>query len=222
VERSKSLYAPQIWKKTPGGTSPAIQIGFLNYPNEPRLTWHNQMSIPCELRLREFPEGLRLCRLPIDEIDNLRVGQQAWHDLRGSPGKNPLSAIQGDLFDIRAEIELAGASRFVITTRGQAVGYSVKDAEFTLGHAKAPLAPTAKRVRFQILVDRSSIELFADQGQATISRIVFPDPNDRSLSLTTEGGDIRVISLQVNRLESIWRENETRLGHPCASAISDK
>lgn len=68
---------------------------------------------------------------------------------------------------------------------------------------KAPLKPAAKRVRFQMLVDRSSVELFADQGQATIPRVMFSDPNDDRLSLTTEGDDIRVISLQVNRLESI-------------------
>ncbi len=145
-----------------------------------------------------------------------------WRDLTVSPGQNPLSVIQGDLFDIRAELELAGASGFTITARGQAVGYSVKDEEFTLGGAEAPLKPTAKRVRFQMLVDRSSIELFAGQGQATISRVVFPDPNDSNLSLTTEGGNIRVISLQVNRLESMWPESETRLGRPCESAISDK
>jgi hypothetical protein len=65
-------------------------------------------------------------------------------------------------------------------------------------------------VRFQVLVDRSSIELFADQGQATISTTVFPNPKDMGLSLAAEGGAICAVSLAVNRLESIWLEDGTK------------
>jgi levanase/fructan beta-fructosidase len=172
------------------------------------------MSFPCELTLRKLPEGVRLCRLPIDEIKNLRVGQQVWRNRTVRRGENLLAPIQGDLFDIRAEIELAGASGFSLTARGQAVRYSTQDERFECDGVKAPWKPSDNRIRLQMLIDRSSLEVFIDQGQVSISKAVFPDPADMSFSLLADGGEIRVVSLEVNRLESIWLEAETRLGRP--------
>jgi len=63
-----------------------------------------------------------------------------------------------------------------------------------------------KSLRLCILVDRSSIEVFADQGEVTLSAITLAN-SDRNVSLFSEGGSMRVISFEANRLESIW------LGH---------
>jgi sucrose-6-phosphate hydrolase SacC (GH32 family) len=214
VEHGSTLYATQTWKKAHRGGSQAIQIGWLRYPRQPRLTWFSQMSFPCELTLRKFPDGVRLCRRPIDEIDNLRSAQHAWRDLTVRPGDKPLAEIRGDVFDIRAEVDLLEASGFTLMLRGQAITYSARDRLFKLAGKKAPLKASAERVQFQVLLDRSSIELFADHGQSTLSRSVFPDPEDLSLILSAEGAAMRLVSLQVNRLESIWPENELQLDHP--------
>lgn len=39
---------------------------------------------------------------------------------------------------------------------------------------------------------------------------VFPDPKDMGLSLAAEGGEMCAVSLEVNRLESIWLERGTK------------
>jgi len=213
-DSGRCFYAPQTWKKTMESASSVVQIGFLRYPSEPRLTWHCQMGFPVELKLRRLPEGIRVCRQPIEEINNLRVARQAWSDLVVRPGENPLSEIEGDLFDIRAEIEPAGATAFGLTARGETVRYSLADGKLTSGPRSTRLRLPNGRLTLRVLLDRSSLEVFPDQGQVTISRTFFPQPDDKRLSLFAEGGDIRVISLEVNRLESIWLETDARLGHP--------
>ena len=70
AEYGEALYATQTWKRTMEG-GPAYQMAWMRYPLDRSLTWNGQMSFPVELTLRAFPEGIRLCRQPIDEINNL-------------------------------------------------------------------------------------------------------------------------------------------------------
>ena len=198
------FYAPQTWKKTIDGQDSLMQMGFLRYPLEPRLTWHDQMTFPMKLTLRKLSEGIRVCRQPIDEIATLWTDRHELHDLSVHPGDNPLSNLHGDLFDIRADIEAVNATAFGLTLRGESVRYSVPDEKLTSGKGSAIVKLRDKHLHLQILLDRSSIEVFPDQGQVSLSRTFFPDPANKDLGLFTEGGDIHVISLQVNTLESVW------------------
>ena len=54
-----------------------------------------------------------------------------------------------------------------------------------------------------MLVDRASLELFANDGQAAASFIVVPDPGNRRIAF--EGNDaLQIESLVVNELKSAW------------------
>jgi fructan beta-fructosidase len=202
VEYGKALYAAQAWKRTPEGGSPTYQISWMRYPLIPRLSWIGQMSFPVELTLRSFPEGIRLCRNPIDELNNLRVAQQRWRDLEMGPGSTPLE-ISGDLLDIRAEIEPRGAERFGFTIHNHEISYSNDARILRVDGTEAPLKQASTVLRLRILVDRSSIEVFAGDGQVTISNVVLTEPVHRTVVLNADG-KVRLVSLEVNQLESIW------------------
>jgi fructan beta-fructosidase len=207
------LYATQSWKHTFEGDGPVIQLAFVGYVREPRQTWIGQMSFPCELTLRTGPEGVRLFRYPLNVIKNLYAEQLVWRDQMISPNMNIPEGFEGDVLDIHAEIELAGAQTFGFELRGQRIAYDVGNSTLAW-HDSAPLLPVQNRVRLRILLDRSSIEIFGNDGQISITNLFFPDSTDHKLRLFTEGGDIRIISLEVNRLESIWQEKELALGYP--------
>lgn len=201
VEYSDTLWASQTWKRTIEG-GPVYQVAWMRYHLKPPLTWNGQVSFPVELTLRSFPEGIRLCRQPIDEINNLRVSQQSWRDLTVGPGqKGP--EIKSDLLDIRVELELNTATDFGVIVRGHPIRYSVPQQTLTLGSESAPLKLSNKRLRLRILVDRPSIEVYADEGQVTFSAITLDNTN-QDIRLVAEGGKVRVTSLEANRLESIW------------------
>lgn len=206
------LYATQTWKQTVEGDGPVTQMAFVGYVREPRLTWIGQMCFPCELTLRTCPEGIRLYRYPLNTIKNLYEEQFVWDDLRVSPGANILDGITGDVFDIRAEVEIGEADAFGFEIRGERIRYLVADRKLSW-HDTSSLEPIDNRVRLRILVDRSSIEIFGNDGRISVTNLFFPDASNGNVELFAEGGDIRVVSLEVNRLESIWQERNLDLGH---------
>ena len=77
----------------------------------------------------------------------------------------------------------------------------------------SPLEPINDRIKLRILVDRSSIEIFGNDGRLSVTDLFFPDGSNEHLELFAEGGDVRVVSLEVNRLESIWQERNLSLGY---------
>jgi levanase/fructan beta-fructosidase len=204
VDYGKALYAGQVWKRTPEGGPPAYQMFWMRYPNDRRLTWNGQMSFPVDLTLWAFPEGIRLCRRPIDEVNNLRVSQQRWRDVTVSSGQMSLDDLKGDLLDLRVELQSAGAAAFGMLVRGQPLRYSVADQTLHLGDAAAPLRLPDGKLRLQILVDRSSVEVFADRGQVTISAVTLDEIPESPVKFTAEGGKAQIGSLEANHLTSIW------------------
>ena len=205
-------YAAQTWKQTFEGDGPVTQMAFIGYQDEPRLTWIGQMSFPCELTLRSYPEGIRLCRNPVNAIKNLYDKQYRWRDLDVPSDVNPLDGISGTLFDISADIDPLEAGAFGFEIRGERIRYDVGEKALSWRDT-APLELINKRIKLRILVDRSSIEVFANDGKASITNLFFPDPAKNKIALFAEGGSIRVASMEVNHLESIWQKRDLELGY---------
>jgi sucrose-6-phosphate hydrolase SacC (GH32 family) len=202
VEYGKALYATQTWKLSmePGRV---YQMAWMRYPIAKEITWNGQMSFPVELTLRAFPDGIRLCREPIDELNNLRIAQHTWENLPLPAGGITIPELSGDLIDIRAEMKPAGASDFGLTIYGHEIRYSTVDRKLRLDAVSAPLNLPDQTLRMRILADRSSIEVFADMGQVTLSAITLENPN-HDIRLAASGADVMITFLEANRLESIW------------------
>jgi sucrose-6-phosphate hydrolase SacC (GH32 family) len=119
---SSHLYARKR-TNTPGR---CIQIAWMRDGSYPGMPFNQQMSFPCELKLRTFPDGLRICRLPVREIENIRGKKHKWENKILAPGENLLSGITGELFDIRAEFEISDSAEFGIKVRGEAIIYNAQ------------------------------------------------------------------------------------------------
>ena len=79
-------------------------------------------------------------------------------------GVNPLADIKGDLFDISAEIEPAHSKQVTLAIRGTPLEYDAEKKELKLLGKTAPLAADSTASSgLRILVDRSSIEVFAER-----------------------------------------------------------
>ena len=68
----------------------------------------------------------------------------------------------------------------------------------------APLSAENGRVKLHIFVDWSSVEVFGDDGQVCITDQIFPMPSSDGLALFANGGNARLVSLQIWPLRSIW------------------
>jgi sucrose-6-phosphate hydrolase SacC (GH32 family) len=206
-EWGDNSYAGQTYSDIPRQDGRRIQIAWMRGGKYPGMPFNQQMSFPCELTLRNVPEGLRLCRNPISEIEKIRAKEHKWTSRSLRPGENPLKEVAADLLDIRAEIEPGDAAAVVLKLRGETVKYDVKKKEIECGGKKANLEPSGGRIKLQVLLDRASLEVFGNAGQRCMSFCVPFDPKQTGLELSAVGGTARVPSLEAYELRSTWRKD---------------
>lgn len=196
------FYAAQSWSDVPDRR---IQIAWMVMGKYPGMPFNQQLSFPCELTLRTTPLGVRLCREPVKEIETLHRQTHSWDDETLGPGKNLLDGICGELFDIRVEIDLGSAALLLFDVRGKKINYKVEARELSAADRTACLEPIDNRIKLQILVDRTSVEIFAIDCGITISACFLPHPADTTLGFRVRGGECKVVSLKVHELCSAWQ-----------------
>ncbi len=197
-------YAAQTFSDLPAADGRRIQIAWMAGGKYPNMPFNQQMSVPVELTLRKFSEGLRLCTLPVREIDCLRQGAKFSFQGVLKPSDNPLESLRGELFDIRLQVEPGSAREIGLDIRGTPIRFDVQQRRLScLGHVVAiELADGCLPLR--ILVDRSSIEVFSGDGRANLAFCFLPPRDNRALVLFAAGGPANVRLLDVWRLDSVW------------------
>jgi fructan beta-fructosidase len=196
-------YAAQTFSDIPASDGRRIQICW-GRGDVPGMPFNQMMTFPTELTLRTTDEGVRLFSEPVIEIEALHGEKHAWRDEALKPGENLLAGISGDTFHIRAEFELGKADEFGFMIRGIPVCYDAKKRELRCHDKNAPLEPQDGKVRMEILVDRTSIELFGADGQVYLPVHVIPKDEDMSLELFSKGGKAKVNTLEVYEVRSAW------------------
>jgi len=198
-----NFYAAQTWSDISRADGRRIQIGWMAGGQYPGMPFNQQMSFPCELTLRTTPEGIRLFREPVRELQSLRGKAHEWHDVDLTAGVDPLAGLTGDLFEIQAELEPGPDAEVTFTIRGQKVTYSASRGIIAALGKEAPVSLEGGRLQLQILVDRTSIEAFVNHGRVVLSSCFLPGATDQGLSLSA-GGDATARSLRVYELKPAW------------------
>jgi sucrose-6-phosphate hydrolase SacC (GH32 family) len=104
------------------------------------------------------------------------------------------------LFHVRAEVSIPAGARLIFNIRGIPVILTSKTIES--GTSPASVSDQIKRV--EILVDRTSIEVFVNHGEISSTRFVLPHEN--GLATKAEGGSVTIQSLTVCPLTPAWTE----------------
>jgi levanase/fructan beta-fructosidase len=195
---SREFYAGQTFDNMPDGRR--VQIAWLRDGQFPGMPFNQQLTFPTMLTLHRTSDGLRLRRMPVKEIELLRDQKQA-----------KLDELSGDLLDINVVIEPGNAKRVGLIVRGESITYDVASKEVICGSNRAPLEMIDGRIALRVLVDRASIEIFANEGVVSISRNYTtpnaPAPAPASApTFVAEGGEARLISCEGYTLKSAWKK----------------
>ena len=108
-----------------------------------------------------------------------------------------------ELLDLSLVMESKGATEFGLRIHGQEIRYSTKEQMLFVDSASAPLALEGGQLRLRILVDRSSLEVFALPGAVSISTVTLTHAGE-PITLISRGGRATVVSLLANSLKPIW------------------
>ncbi len=204
ADYGENYYAAQTWNDMPARDQRRIQIAWMANGQYPGMPFNQQMSFPCELTLKTLPDGIKMCRYPIKEIKSLYGKKHSWKNLVITPGDDTQSEINGDLFDISLVIDPKQASEIGFNIRGEVVKYNVSDHKLTYRKASADLTPVNGKIKLRILVDRTSIEIFGNNGEVSISTCYLPNADNHKLELYSTGAPAKAVSLDIHELKSAW------------------
>ncbi|MFC1619943.1 glycoside hydrolase family 32 protein [Candidatus Neomarinimicrobiota bacterium] len=206
-----NFYAPQTFNNIPEADGRRIQIAWMDGGKYPGMPFNQQMSFPCELTLRSFPDGIRMCKNPIREIKKLYCKTITIPDMILKPGNNSLDGISGDLFDIQLEIELQETTMFGLRIANLLIQYDVNNQTISCGDATAMLPPEFNRIKLRALIDRTSVEVFGNDGRISMSSCYLPqNSSPGNPELFVRGGNARIVSLAVHPLKSIWHSRDQK------------
>lgn len=193
-----NFYATQSWGI---GNHPAprrVQVAWMRGGSYPHMPFNQQVSLPCELTLHRTEAGPRLCRTPIAEFDILTRRRHSW------PGR-VLEA--GDTWMVGAAWPLLRLTYDVVVRPGAALhlhlcGVSLKvtaDGLHLLGSEQSTLTPLT---HLDVVIDTTSIEVFANHGEASLTACTLPRQPD--IRVSAEGRSCTIRSFSLAELDSIW------------------
>jgi fructan beta-fructosidase len=199
-----AFYASQTFSDIPKEDGRRIQIGWATIAT-PGMPFNQMMNFPVELTLRTTPDGIRMCPMPAKEIEKLHKNEKVFKKKNINPGINLLKGFSGDYYDIDADIAIADAGRIGFRIRDVEIVFDVKEQKLMSGEESAPLRIINGRIQLRILVDKTSIEVYANNGEIFMPLAAFPEDDvKKDLELFTEGGTAKVKMLAVREIKSIW------------------
>jgi beta-fructofuranosidase len=221
LDKGFDFYAGQSFLDDKGRR---IVIGWMdmwesNMP-EQEHGWAGALTIPRELK---FNKNGNLSMIPIEELQKLR-NEYIFVQETTISEKTILQQIQGECLEIIAEFSLkeCSAKRFGIHVRcsldGQektSVIYDVKNGNIAVdrnysGKGEGGIRTSAVHgnydsIKLHLFIDRSSFELFVNNGETVMTSRIYPDPLSNSVELFSEGGAVSLIKLESWTLKDVWR-----------------
>jgi sucrose-6-phosphate hydrolase SacC (GH32 family) len=214
TDYGKDCYCALTFNNLPRNKRP-VMIGWMDNwqyaANLPTNPWRGQMTIPRSLSLRKTPEGIRLFQQPVESFaklespDSSQPPETHTFRLRSEMHLGSAQEIGWRLLSDASHYTLVGYDRrneklFVDRTRSGLADFS-KDFP---GRIEAPLKMSGDLLQLDIVVDRCSVEVFADGGRITSTNLVFPPPGANALKPYAEGGKAGAISATIKGIQSTW------------------
>jgi fructan beta-fructosidase len=232
VDYGADFYASTSFSDIPKSDGRRIWLGWLSnwkygarVPTDP---WRGAQSVPRELKLKRFTDGIRLLQEPVAELRMLRKQHTRVGNRSVDAANNLLRSkrVHGETLEIVTEISSGDASEFGLVVRkgdGEETVIGVDTKKRTLfvdrfrsgnvgfdehfpSRDGGPITFAAgKRVKLHIFVDRSSVEVFGNDGETVISEAIFPKRSSDEIELYSHGGRARVLKMDVWNLKSAYR-----------------
>jgi fructan beta-fructosidase len=226
----KDFYATNTWNDAPANNGRRLWIGWFSnwqYANvEPTVVWRGAQSVPRALMLRSYADGLRLIQQPVRELESLRheklrVVNASVEEVNRKIRK---SGTKGEVYEFEAELRPGQAADIGFRLRKgmdaeTLVGFDAIRGEVYVdrthsgeisfskdfpGRYAATLEQNAN-IKLHVFVDRSSVEVFANDGERVLSERIYPPPGSDGIELYAHGDGAKISSLTLWQLDSIWR-----------------
>ena len=227
IDNGLDYYASRVFQDYDSPEAPVYTLGWVcswDYAQTQPSEWGKGIwSIPREYSLKTTSEGIRLFQIPLPALTELR-GKQYSYEKPLMAGKTPLDVIKkmDNSYEIEAEFTSNGNNSFGIylcegENRKLVLNYETQSGILTLDRTNVTDAviPKFDRIAFtkvpmidnklllNIFVDKSTVEVFVNNGAAVLTALTFPSDHQTGVSLYSLGKG-NSIKLNAWQLSSIW------------------
>ena len=202
-----AYYAAQTFNNSPDGRT--VIMGWLRTRDknigekfyiDQKMPFNQQMSFPAKMELRTTASGIRLFRWPVDEIKSLYEKTYLFEEIELGILNEKLNGEKFEEIDLYVSFDRSKTSKFEMNIRGKVLTY-----EKGFFNYKDLSLPTLNenKVNVRILLDRTTIEIFADDGFSVLSDYAVSDSENTQISVLSNK-KLVFDKFEINKLDSIW------------------
>lgn len=205
-----------------------IMLGWMNnwdYANDiPTSPWRSAMTLPRKVGLTQTAEGPRLTQAPVKQVSKLG-GKPKYLETNKTITEGTRTLPQqaaGSIAQVDVVLDPGTAKTSGITVHGDAnnstvIGYDADSKKVYVDRSNSgnvgfhPAFASVEEmpvklnsngeVTLRVYLDRSSVEVFAQKGQRTLTDQVFPNAGADQLGVFANGGTAKLKSLKVTELQ---------------------
>ncbi len=222
VDHGRDNYAGVTWSDIPESDGRRLMIGWMSnwqYANlTPTEGFRGAMTIVREMSLETREGVVTLVQKPATELESIRKPILALQGATAAEAEHALQKPQLVSYEIHAELSTEYSSGFVVRTgaaNGTVVGFDAvsgcvyvdrtKSGEHSFhplfrGVQTAKLVSAGDSIDLRVFVDSASVEVFANNGQAVITDLIYPDADATGISFFSEQADSVLSSLRIYEL----------------------
>jgi fructan beta-fructosidase len=190
----------------------------------PTEKWRSAMTIPRDLSLRKSGQEIYVASTPTPELKTIQSGTLTWSNI---PLIRPfILRTKTETFGAPCRIDAslhAGADFTIVLSNDQneeaVIGYDKEANQFYIDRTRsgrvdfhkefaakhfAPRFSKNVKMNITLVIDVSSIELFADDGLTVMTAIVFPSKPFQQIQFASPGASM-VEKLSYSHLENTWK-----------------
>jgi levanbiose-producing levanase len=190
------------------------------------------MTLPRELTLIKEGDSHILLSSPVKEVESI-ISEFIKLDAEPVSAQKTiyLPDIEASQYDIQLTFKISGGpdsdmiSDFGITLENKAgqqvhAGLDMKNSQVFVDRSESGIIDFSREfpgkhtapyslsenglIKFRAIIDKSSIELFVDDGRVVMTELFFPEEPFNSLSLYSNGGVIELSGGSISSVKSCW------------------
>lgn len=222
LDFGKDYYAAVSFNDAPG--SRKIMVGWLNnwdYANDIPTgnVWRGAFSIPREIKLIKWGNDFKLIQQPVAELN--AFAQEVFSLNEKTVDTVFDLSFKGNAYQLELVIEPGTAKTAginILKSKGEetVLKYDAGSKQFLLDRMKSgnisfnnkfpvtdkvPVVLKDGKLKLKILVDKCIVEVFINDGETTITDLVFPVGTDGGIQLFSDGGKSTFSSLKISTIK---------------------
>ncbi len=217
VDYGKDFYAGIVFNNIPKEDGRTIMIGWANnwtYGNQiPTSPWRSAMSIPRELSLKKTGSGIRLIQQPVKEIALLRGEEITDHEFSQpfeseieidvtTADESGIQIFKDDHEEIKISFNSTSHEVCIDRTASGEINFNKDFASIECVKA----VPVNGKIKLQVFVDKSIIEIFVNDGEQVLCEQFFPLKELQTLNMYyINSKNLQGVTFKTREMKSVWR-----------------